>query len=72
MKEGIAPVPEAPIPVAVLLLVQETVAPALLVVQLITGTIAPSQYTLDTGVTTVGEGVTVMLKLLASPLQVPR
>ena len=43
VKVGIVPVPDAPIPVAVLLFVQATVAVALLVVQVIAGTVAPSQ-----------------------------
>jgi hypothetical protein len=43
VKVGIVPVPEAPMPVAVLLFVQETVADPLLVVHGIAGTVAPSQ-----------------------------
>jgi hypothetical protein len=72
VKVGIVPVPEAPIPVAVLLFVHVTVPVGLLVVQVIGGTVAPSQKTLDAGVVIVGDGLTIMLKLLAVPLQVPK
>jgi hypothetical protein len=72
VKVGIVPDPEAPIPVAVLLLVQATVPVGLLVVQVIGGTVAPSQKTEEAGVVIVGAGFTIMLKLLAVPLQVPR
>ena len=72
VKVGIVPVPEAPIPVAVLLFVQDTVAVGLLVVQVIAGTVAPSQNTFDAGVVIVGAGLTIILKLLAVPLQVPK
>ena len=43
VKVGIVPVPDAPMPVAVLLFVQDTAAVPLLVVQAIAGTVAPSQ-----------------------------
>ena len=72
VKVGIVPVPEAPMPVAVLLFVQATVAVGLLVVHVIAGTVAPSQKTLDAGVVIVGAGLTIMLKLLAVPLHVPK
>ncbi len=72
VKVGIVPVPEAPIPVAILLLVQDTVAVGLLVVQVIAGTVAPSQNTFDAGVVIVGAGLTMILKLVAAPLQVPK
>jgi hypothetical protein len=72
VKVGIVPVPEAPMPVAVLLFVQATVAVGLLVVHVIAGTVAPSQKTLDAGVVIVGAGLTMMLKLLAVPLHVPK
>lgn len=72
VKVGIVPVPEAPMPVAVLLFVQATVAVALLVVQAIAGTVAPSQKTLEAGTVMVGAGLTVIVKLLAVPLHVPR
>jgi hypothetical protein len=72
VKDGIVPVPEAPMPVEVLLFVQATVAVALLVVHGIAGTTAPSQKTFDPGTVMVGAGLTVIVKLLAVPLHVPR
>lgn len=68
---GIAPVPAAAIPELVLLFVHATVAVGLLVTKGIEGTMAPSQTELEMGVTTVGIGFTVIVKLLPAPLHVP-
>jgi hypothetical protein len=72
VKPGIVPVPEAPMPVAVLLFVHATVPAGLLVVHVIAGTAAPSQNTFEAGVVMVGTGFTTILKLIAGPLQVPK
>ena len=72
VKVGIVPVPEAPMPVAVLLLVHATVPVGLLVVHGIAGTVAPSQKTFEAGTVIVGAGLTIILKLLAVPLHVPK
>ena len=68
---GIVPIPEAPMPVAVLLFVQVTVVVGLLVVQVIAGTAEPPQYTLEGGAVIVGAEVEVIVKLLAGPVHAP-
>jgi hypothetical protein len=65
-------VPDANIPVAVLLFDHVTVVVGLLVDHAVEGTIAPSQKVLETGVTIVGIGFTVIVKLLPAPLHVPK
>jgi hypothetical protein len=68
---GIFPVPDAGIPIAGFELVQLIVDPTL-APQVTPGNWAPSQYTFDAGVVNAGTGFTVIVKLLAGPLQDPR
>jgi hypothetical protein len=61
VNEGTFPIPFAPSPIAVLLLIQENVAPGTLLVNVVAGTMAPAQTTILAGTVTVAVGFTVMV-----------
>jgi hypothetical protein len=61
VNEGTFPFPLAPSPIAVLLFVHENVAPGVVLVKLVAGTVAPLQTTILAGTITVGIGLTVMV-----------
>ncbi len=56
VKEGTLPLPEAPSPIAVLLLVQLKVAPEGILVKFVAGTVAPLQTVIFDGTITVVVG----------------
>jgi hypothetical protein len=61
VKAGTFPVPLATKPMAVLLLVQENVAPGKLLVKFVAGTIAPLHTIIFAGTVTVAVGFTVIV-----------
>jgi hypothetical protein len=61
VNDGTLPIPFAPRPIAVLLLVHENVVPGVVLVKFEAGTIAPLQTTILAGTTTIGAGLTVMV-----------
>ena len=69
VKAGKLPVPLAPNPMDVLLLVQLKVVPATGPVNTVAGTAAPLQTIIFAGAVTVGTGLTVIVKVVGVPLQ---
>jgi len=67
VNEGTFPFPEAPSPIAVLLLVHENVVPGVVLVKFEAGTIAPLQTRILAGTTTSGAGFTVMVYVEGIP-----
>ena len=69
VKAGMLPVPFAPSPIAVLVLVQVKLPPAGVLTKLLASTVALLHTIVSAGTSTVGVGFTVMVKLDGVPAQ---